>query len=463
LGFVESNSGFPAADAVAKRQSTDGLAPAEAPRIWVEVDDFLRYFDGSLTPTGIGRVQAEIFPQLVRLYPDRVRFVRLGRDAGEIAMLSYEKVRSLSDSESFLKKHGLQPGFLPVWQLARFLVRRGGDVLGRLRAATDLRQFEREVRPGDVLLNIGASWTHPDFAASIAQLKHRHGLHFALMVHDLLPISHPQYVSPTHIPGFTVWLRSMANVADLVLTPSISSAAAYREWVQEEGHAHTSTLPVPFGAGFSANDAAQAHAAPLTRQHVLYVSTIEVRKNHMLLFRVWEQLIARHGADKVPPLLLVGKYGWEIDAFKAALTESRFLDGKIRVAQNVSDERLAGCYREAMFTVFPSFCEGWGLPVGESLLHGRCCIASNATSIPEVGGEFIAYHEPSDAVEAGRLIERALFEPGYLDEMERRIREQYSPPGWDGTAEAIVAAIDRHLAPAFTSQRIRQSAAGRQE
>jgi glycosyltransferase involved in cell wall biosynthesis len=68
----------------------------------------------------------------------------------------------------------------------------------------------------------------------------------------------------------------------------------------------------------------------------------------------------------------------------------------------------------ACFTVFPSLCEGWGLPIAESLAHGKFFVASNRTSIPEVGGDLIDYFDPSDDDDALAKIERLLFEPGYL-------------------------------------------------
>lgn len=426
-------------------EAAGGPNPKARPRIWVEVDDFLRYFDGSLTPTGIGRVQAEIFPHLAHGYVERVRFLRLGGDDRSITLLDYDEVARLADGDSFLSKHRSRPWLLPARKLARYLVRRGSATLGELRRAGDVRRFGEMVRPGDVLLNIGASWTHHNFASTVAALKKRHGLRFALMVHDLLPATHPEHVSPDHVPGFNKWLHSMAEVVDLVLTPSNSSALAVAEWAAREGYAVPPICPVRFGAGFPSSAGHRGLPGPRERRHVLYVSTIEVRKNHMLLFRIWQRLIATHGRDKVPPLVFAGKYGWEIEALRTALAETRFLDGKIGVAQNLTDAELACLYNEAWFTVFPSFCEGWGLPVAEGLLYGRYCIASDATSIPEVGGDFVDYHDPSDQEEAYRRVERALFEPGFLERAERRIREQFQAPGWDGTADAIVAAIDRHL------------------
>lgn len=440
------NSTVGTKDLSAKAAARD--ATTRQPTIWVEVDDLLRYFDGSLTPTGIGRVQAEIFPHLARRNGGRIRFFRLGNDAGTLSLLSYGDVMRLADGDAFLSRHRARPWLLPARKALRYAARRSLAGLASLRAAGDVRRFGETVRPGDVILNIGASWTHHHFGRSVGELKARHGLRFALMVHDLLPATHPQYVSPSHVPGFLKWFHAMAEVADLVLTPSRSSAVACAGWLEAEGYAPRPIATVPFGAGFPSSAGLRQLPDAADRAHVLYVSTIEVRKNHMLLVRIWKKLIADHGADKVPPLMFAGKYGWEIDELKAELAATRFLDGKVKVAQDLTDGELAGLYKSALFTVFPSLCEGWGLPVAESLHYGRYCIASSATSIPEVGGRFVDYHDPCDEAEAHRLVERALFEPGVVAAAEQRIRDKFRAPGWDGTADAIVAAVDHHLGEA---------------
>lgn len=411
-------------------------------RIWVEVDDFVRYFDGSATPTGIGRVQAQILPSLQRSFSDRVTFCRLGSESRDIELLGYEKIARLTDGNAFLAKHAGIKTLLPAIRLQHFLQRRASAAVRRLRCRYDAQTFAATVRPGDTVLNIGASWTHKNFGKTIAELKRTHGLRFAVLIHDILPVSHPHFVAPGHIPNFTHWLDEMSQVWDLVLTPSKSSAASLTSYLTAKGVSAPPMQVVPFGAGFPAEeDVAQVRPTSDGR-YVLYVSTIEIRKNHLLLVRVWERLIREHGPDAVPDLVFAGKYGWEIHELRQALGSSGFLGSKVRVVENLSDNELANLYRGSLFTAFPSFCEGWGLPVAESLYYGRYCIASNATSIPEVGGVFVGYHDPDDVNGAYRLFEQAITDADFLTQKEALIRDEFTAPQWHGAAQAIVAAID---------------------
>lgn len=418
-------------------------------RIWVEVGDFVRYFDGSVTPTGIGRVQAQILPWLVRDNPGRVSFCSLGRDGRSIDLLDYEKIRRLTDGNAFLQRQRKLRWALPLLKLQRYLRRRGGSALKHaLPARSADKAFLASVRAGDLLVCLGSSWDNPKFGPMVRYLKNRCGMRFVLLVHDILPVSHSEFVSPNHIPTFTRWLHDMATIWDLVLTPSKSSADALRTYLEAQKLPVPEMQVIPFGAGFSVPAISAAEPPPKERSHVLYVSTIEIRKNHILLYRIWERLLREHGAETVPDLVFAGKYGWEIQELRQALRTSHFLDGKIRVVENLSDGELAELYKGARFTVFPSFCEGWGLPVSESLSYGRYCIASEATSLPEVGGRFVDYHHPADFDTAYRLIERAIFDPLFLEEKERLIHAEYPHPTWQNSASAIVAALSRNFPPA---------------
>eukprot|EP01031_Cornospumella_fuschlensis_P015848 gene15848-19356_t len=128
------------------------------------------------------------------------------------------------------------------------------------------------------------------------------------------------------------------------------------------------------------------------QDYVLCVGTIESRKNHLALFQAW-QILLKEGLEP-PPLILVGRPGWRVDDLMAQLESTRFLDGRIRLVHGVSDPELEGLYRGCLFTIFPSFTEGWGLPVGESLALGKLCLAAMEGATPEAAGGFA---EPIDA------------------------------------------------------------------
>jgi glycosyltransferase involved in cell wall biosynthesis len=157
---------------------------------------------------------------------------------------------------------------------------------------------------------------------------------------------------------------------------------------------------------------------------VLFVSTIEPRKNHRLLVQIWRRLIERHGADAVPALVFAGQIGWLVDDLLSELAASHYLDGKIVLAGALADEELRQAYRSCLFTVFPSLCEGWGLPIEESLVQGKFCVASNRTAIPEAGGDLIDYFDPSNDDDALAKIERLLLDPAYLGRLRSRTDRQ---------------------------------------
>jgi glycosyltransferase involved in cell wall biosynthesis len=412
---------------------------ADGPRLWVELDDVIRYFDTSSTPTGIARVQLEILPRLLAAYPDRVGICRIGSHSNDVRVIPPEALARLLDSASAGGRGGSSlAGRMQA--IARYGRRKLQNLADEWLASPAAgRAFSRHVRAGDVLLALGASWTHAHFGRSVRALKTRHGLKFALLVHDILPVTHPDLVSPGHVPNFRRWLDDMMTTWDFVLTPSKSSAAALRTHLAALGRPIPPIWPVPFGFGFGT---ATIAAEPVEREpYVLFVSTVEIRKNHLLLYHVWQRLIDRHGAANVPRLLFAGKLGWKIEKLRRLLAASNFLDGRIRQVGDLTDSEMARAYADCRFTVFPSRCEGWGLPVSESLYYGRLCLASNATSIPEVGGPAVDYFDPDNEDEAFALIERALFEPGYVERREAWIKANFRLPSWEGTARFIVETL----------------------
>jgi glycosyltransferase involved in cell wall biosynthesis len=260
----------------------------------------------------------------------------------------------------------------------------------------------------------------------------------------MIPIKNGSLVENRHVLQFRKWLEEAIPNADVVFTISKHSRHALLEFAAGAGWALPRVEVVGLGADLSHQPiAANRRKLGFPRRYVLFVSTLEIRKNHRLLVRVWRRLMERHGAGAVPVLVLVGQIGWMVDDLLADLAASHYLGGKIEHMPDLSDEELGDAYSCCLFTVFPSFCEGWGLPIAESLARGKFCVASNRTSIPEVGGDLIDYFDPSNDDDALTKIERLLFEPGYLAAREARLRAEYRPRTWADCVHALICKLDR--------------------
>ncbi len=436
----------------------DGYGKDRRPVVWFEVEDFLRYFDHFPNPTGSQRVPFEIFVEAWKHYGrhGRVRFCRLSVYTKRLMPIDFSAVKS-----AYLNPPGAGAPWEAVWEPARFLsgfasmvpvIIRNPRFFFRIAktAVRDFiemalrpRHFEEAVRPGDIVATLGASWGVPYYMQQIAAVKQRYGMRFAVLVYDMIPIENSALVERRHAIQFRKWLEETLPNADAILTISKYSRNALLDFAAAAGWKVPRVEVVSLGGGFSPRPiVGGARKIRLPRPYVLFVSTIEIRKNHGLLVRVWRRLMARHGADAVPVLIFAGQIGWMVDDLLADLAASGYLGGKIEHRPGLSDEELAEAYHGCLFTIFPSLCEGWGLPIAESLAHGKCCVASNSTSIPEVGGDLIDYFDPSDDDDALAKVERLLFEPGYLAVREERLRAEYRPCTWADCAHSVVLKLD---------------------
>jgi glycosyltransferase involved in cell wall biosynthesis len=430
--------------------------------IWFEVEDFLRYFDHFRNPSGVQRVQFEIYRAAKTLdgISDRVRFCRLSIYSKRLHMVDFGEIRS-----AYLNPPGRIAPWKTFWEPAIFwrkfprsfpvIMRHPRFFFSIFKAAvrdligTLLRtnRFEQFVRRGDVIVSVGASWGIPNYMKYIAEVKRCYGIKFAPLVHDLIPIKHESLVEPHHSVQFRDWLRAAIPVADIVFTNSKHTRTALVRFVADCGWRLPRVEALEMGSGFRDPPTAGEQAmVSLPPRYVLFVSTIELRKNHRLLVRVWQRLLERHGTNLVPNLVFAGKIGWLVEDLLDALEGSDYLNGKIILLRSLSDAELQQAYRSCLFTVFPSLSEGWGLPIAESLTHGKFCVASNHTSIPEAGGNLVDYFDPLNEDDALAKIERPLIDAGYLAAREAQLRAEYRLRTWGDCVHALIGALDETVA-----------------
>lgn len=415
-----------------------------------DISDLVFYIGHHDNLSGIQRVQCCMI-QAVMKYglhdPRDLRFISYDRELRAFRSVCPDKLLTLLDDLALPK------GRRTV-EFDAAAARRG-----KLFPQEPLAAFLRPGRTTVVLL--GAAWVIPEYASLIVNLKRTYDARFAMLFHDFIPMYARETCDQGTAAVFKEFVDQMLPVVDLAMCVSRSTESDLKRYCGESGFPVPRTLVTQLGTSFEEFFPRIEDATPLRKgasardPFVLFVSTIEGRKNHNFMFETWRTLVER-GVD-VPRLVCVGRIGWRAEAFLTNLLESDYLGGRIELREDVSDEALNALYRDCLFTVFPSVYEGWGLPIGESLGHGKLCVLADNSSLPEVAGEFGCFIPLDDVETAADSIAGLLGDPDRLAEYEQAIAARFAPLRWEDVARRVVEgclALQRGEMPAFQRPRI---------
>jgi glycosyltransferase involved in cell wall biosynthesis len=282
----------------------------------------------------------------------------------------------------------------------------------------------RDRRANDVawLVFAGLTWDYM-YYPHLHALRKSGRLKAAHVVYDTIPVDFPQFVPHAgHI--YHRHFVEIAQTAHLLYAISEHSAERFTKAILEpnllEGSVHSHGLP-----DFLAENVETPKPVPRLngRPFAVFCSTIEARKNHGLLLAVWKRLLRSGPRADVPTLVLVGKWGWAFEAVKNQIELDPDLAGHVVVLSNLSDSELVWLYQKASFTLFPSFSEGWGLAVSESLYHGTPVVMSTAPALTEAAQGLMPQYEPDDVVTWTQAIKKLIEDPAALDALRVRAKD----------------------------------------
>lgn len=411
-------------------------AAGARPVIVFDISDVVQYAMHARRPTGIQRVQlAVISAALAQPRPEiEVRLVAFSAQANtwiEIGRDVFARTAELMQAPG--DRHE------PAW-------RRHVGTLVRLLMTADDAQFP----PGARLVNLGSSWAIGNYFLALRRARSEHAVVYIPFVHDCIPMVAPDYFVPDLQRDFRVWMRDIAEHADGFLTNSNATRTDFERICADLGYPGHTAVAIPLDAAFdrppdpdlavkSLRLPQLAHGLLQPRGFALLVATIEPRKNHELVLDAWADMIARRGAHKVPVLVCVGGRGWRNGPIMARIDELR-RSGRVVLLDNISDAELGALYASCRFTIYPSRYEGWGLPVTESLSHGRVPLVARTSSLPEAGGDLAVYFDVDDAADFGAKLKALIDDDAMLARLEARIADEYTPRSWAAIATDVIEA-----------------------
>lgn len=282
----------------------------------------------------------------------------------------------------------------------------------------------------NVFLNSGHSGLdQPGYAF---RLKRR-GLRPIFFLHDLIPISHPEYCRPGEAEKHHRRLDTMLAAGDGL----IANSQATRDDLIRYGAQFDRQLPPIVVAPLAAGSLPPPdEVVPLNRPYFVVLGTIEPRKNHLLLLHLWRQLVAELG-DAAPKLVVIGQRGWECEQVVDLLDRCEALQGHVIELSRCNDRELATWLVHAQALLFPSFIEGFGMPLVEALVLGVPVIASDLPVFREIAGDIPRYLDPLD----GPGWRQSVLEFMQTESVARQIQigrmASYAPPTWKQHFEVV--------------------------
>ncbi|MCX7098187.1 MAG: glycosyltransferase family 1 protein [Methylococcales bacterium] len=270
------------------------------------------------------------------------------------------------------------------------------------------------------------------------------GLKPLFFVHDLIPITHPEYCRSGEAGKHRVRMSMMLKTGHGVIANSAATLKALSAYAQDNGLPMPQSvvallaptrLPLPLPE------------APLGQPYFVMLGTIEPRKNHWLMLQLWRQLIEHMGSN-APRLVIIGQQGWECENVLDLLERCEILKGFVIQQQACSDTELASWLHHSQALLFPSFAEGYGLPLVEALAQGIPVIASDLPVFRETAGDIPEYVDPLDGMRW-----KALISDYAQVDSQARIRQcqrlkKFIAPTWDTHFERVEALMESLSVPA---------------
>jgi len=233
---------------------------------------------------------------------------------------------------------------------------------------------------------------------AVQYFKEQSGGKVIYIIHDILPIRYPQFFCEGEKEVFEKWLQDTTRYASAYVAVSRTTYNDLLHYMDEKGIC-TDTFfmgSIRLGADINVSGDKMVKVSKNiqkvfdNRSIYLIVSTIEPRKNHQYLLdtfdKIWEK-------DIDATLLIVGKVGWLTKKLVVRIQNHSLYEKRLFMYNDVNDSDLIYCYQHAKYFLFPSYAEGFGLPIVESISYDLPVLASDIAIHREIGKDSIEYFD----------------------------------------------------------------------
>jgi len=254
-------------------------------------------------------------------------------------------------------------------------------------------------------------------------------------VHDLAFVAMSETVSPKTLAELRLNLPRTLYQADRLIAVSDATAG---ELIDRLNFCARAVYPIHEGVdpGFAAGEETEVSDG-VPERYLLFVSTLEPRKNVIGILQAYRLLVEwGYSGD----LILVGRWGWHTEGIRNELETSPVRD-RVRHLDYVDRHKLAALYSHADALIFPSWIEGFGLPLLESMACGTPVVTSGTSAMPEIAGPAAVYVDPASPHGIASATAALLADPDHRERLVALGRERASRFRWEKAARATAVVL----------------------
>ena len=254
-------------------------------------------------------------------------------------------------------------------------------------------------------------------------------LDLVIFIHDLIIIYYPEYFLPVSHNTQKSWLKRLLSLQPYIIANS-NTTKVFVERFADEYHRRLKPILISHIGVEPLFKKVVQQVSGNIKPYFVVVSTIEPRKNHLLLLNIWREIVLG-GLCPIPDLYIVGKRGWENENVIDMLQRCSTIQDHIHEVTDKSDNDLILLLAGSRALLYPSFCEGWGMPVVEALSLGVPVICSDIPELRESGQNMADYLSPLDGIGWKNAICNYCDPDSQMrqDQLERI--KHFVPPEWE--------------------------------
>jgi glycosyltransferase involved in cell wall biosynthesis len=303
---------------------------------------------------------------------------------------------------------------------------------------------------GSFLINAGHSGLEK---TAYPKMLKRQQVRPLFVVHDLIPISHPEYCRAGERERHITRMNNALTAASGIIANSQATLNELSAFAASIGRAMPPSVVALLAPGMFGIFPGER---PMAQPYFVILSTIEPRKNHWMMLQLWRGLVERFG-QAAPRLVVIGQRGWECENVVDLLERCEQLKGFVTELHACSDAELVTYLHHAQALLFPSFAEGYGMPLVEALTLGVPVIASDLPVFKEIAGDIPEYLDPLDGKRWSELIIEYANQNSQLRDAQLKRMADFCVPTWAEHFATVDGFLDT-LKPEIAVNRVRGEA-----